>query len=124
MVQHDRLAKRQREVGIPVFHVGVIALAELVVSLAGLCVLVELAWAGAELSGIPRHVARKVTHQVAHGLVGLDLLRYLDERKRPALLASDSTLGFAQLQELTVTHVAADGFGYRSLVSRQNRGGS
>ena len=58
----------------------------------------------------------KVAHQVAHGLVGLQVLRHLCQRKDPATAA----LRLAHIREFTVAHVPAGGVSDRSCVLCQD----
>jgi hypothetical protein len=80
----------------------------------------------AEGARVSAHLAGKVSSQLAHRLVGLDLLRDLGEREGPPLLAGGSSLGIAEAEKLSIGHaeaeklsighVAADGCGQRASV--------
>ena len=61
---------------------------------------------------------------MAHRLVCLEVLRHLGQRERPTLLAGRVALGVAQIQELTLPHVAEDRLSNGRCVLRQHHGRS
>jgi hypothetical protein len=126
VVHHDRFAERERKVRVAVLDVAAVSLAVLVERPPALGVLVILARVPAgllpELPRVLRHLARESSHQVAHRLVRLELLRDLHEREGPSLLAGGCGLGVAELEKLALGHVAADGFGERASVLREHVG--